>query len=57
MHVFAKKTKMYTAVMDLNKMYARIGKEVMLVVLQMYEVGGNLLGGVEESYSGNYIRV
>ncbi len=49
--VLAKKNKkLYTAFMDLEKAYDRVGREALWSVLYIYIVGGQLLTGIQAFY-------
>ncbi len=45
-----KDKKLYAAFMDLEKAYDRVNREALWGVLQIYDVGGQLLKGVQAFY-------
>ncbi len=42
-----KDKKLYAAFMDLEKAYDRVNREALWSVLQVYDVGGQLLKGIQ----------
>ena len=49
---------MYIGFIDLEKAYERVNREVLWLVLRMYDVGGKLLSGIKSMYvdSSPYVR-
>ncbi len=45
-----KDKKLYAAVMDLEKAYNRVDNEALWSVLKIYDVGGQLLKGIQAFY-------
>ncbi len=45
-----KDKKLYAAFMDLEKAYDRVNREALCSVLQIYDVGGQLLKGIQDFY-------
>ncbi len=45
-----KDKKLYAAFMDLEKTYDRVNREALWSVLQIYDVGGQLLKGIQAFY-------